>query len=383
MSKLFKKILPVALGIAAPFAGPAIGAALGAGSAFAPAVGSAVLGAAGGALGGGGLKSALLGGVTGGLGSYVGTAGNSILGSGSLSAAQRAALGGAISGAGMGGATGGLKGALLGGLSGGVSGYANGGGLNDTMIGRSLGLGSGDVGLNAYNKTIADANLPISKATVSTPATGGLAGQGISQGGGLFSMNNIGNALSGLQSYGTQDEMKKQLLAAQGKAERAFAPYQQTGIQSNQMLAGELASGDLGGDFTPGDLTQDPGYQFRLQEGQKALERSLAARGMGSSGAALKAAQEYGQGLADQTYQNAYNRWLQQQQQRYGMLSGQSGQGLNAAGQLAGVYNDTGNINANSTLAKSNILSSTLSSLLSGNGKQIVGRDQYGNPVYA
>ena len=52
----------------------------------------------------------------------------------------------------------------------------------------------------------------------------------------------------------------------------------------------------------------DPGYAFRLSEGQRALERSTAAgRGL-QSGAALKAATRYGQEMGSQEYQNAFAR---------------------------------------------------------------------------
>lgn len=55
-------------------------------------------------------------------------------------------------------------------------------------------------------------------------------------------------------------------------------------------------------------LSTDPGYGFRLSEGMKALERGAAARGGLVSGAALRAAQRYGQDLASQEYGAAYNR---------------------------------------------------------------------------
>jgi hypothetical protein len=58
------------------------------------------------------------------------------------------------------------------------------------------------------------------------------------------------------------------------------------------------------------NLGQDPGYAFRLSEGQKALDRSAAARGGLISGGAMKAAQRFGQDLGSQEYQNAYNRAL-------------------------------------------------------------------------
>jgi hypothetical protein len=57
-------------------------------------------------------------------------------------------------------------------------------------------------------------------------------------------------------------------------------------------------------------LNDDPGYAFRMQEGMKAINASAAAKGGLQSGAALKAAQQYGQGLASQEYGQSYNRAL-------------------------------------------------------------------------
>lgn len=52
-----------------------------------------------------------------------------------------------------------------------------------------------------------------------------------------------------------------------------------------------------------------PGYQFRFDEGQKAIERSAAARGLLRSGASLKALARFGDGLASDEY-DAYTRRL-------------------------------------------------------------------------
>jgi hypothetical protein len=52
----------------------------------------------------------------------------------------------------------------------------------------------------------------------------------------------------------------------------------------------------------------DPGYQFRMQEGLKALQGSAAARGSLNSGATLKAISRYGQDYASNEYANAYGR---------------------------------------------------------------------------
>jgi hypothetical protein len=62
--------------------------------------------------------------------------------------------------------------------------------------------------------------------------------------------------------------------------------------------------------FGMSDFVTDPGYNFRLSEGQKALDRSAAARGGLISGGALKAATRYGQDMGSQEYQNAYQRAL-------------------------------------------------------------------------
>ena len=75
--------------------------------------------------------------------------------------------------------------------------------------------------------------------------------------------------------------------------------------QLNNPFDSYLASKGLaGGKFD----TSNPAYQFQLKQGQQALDRSSAARGMGYSGAQMKAAQEFGQGLASQQYDKEYNR---------------------------------------------------------------------------
>tara|TARA_Y100000310_G_scaffold327615_1_gene394248 strand:- start:226 stop:1305 length:1080 start_codon:yes stop_codon:yes gene_type:complete len=66
-----------------------------------------------------------------------------------------------------------------------------------------------------------------------------------------------------------------------------------------------------GAPFTPptgAQLTADPSYQFRLQQGQEALERSGAARGVTNTGGTLKNILDYGQQAASQEYGNVYNR---------------------------------------------------------------------------
>lgn len=103
---------------------------------------------------------------------------------------------------------------------------------------------------------------------------------------------------------------------------------------------GQLTAGTAGPEaaymkpFTMADYQQDPGYQFRLQQGLQALDRSASARGGLLSGGALKGIQQYGQGLASQEYGNAYNRYQQQQANQFNRLAALSGVGQTAVGQL-------------------------------------------------
>lgn len=142
----------------------------------------------------------------------------------------------------------------------------------------------------------------------------------------------VGSAL--ISKNAASSAARGQEQAAQTAAdvqERMF--NRQIELQEPWRKAGMNALAQIGGGFTGKvDLTQDPGYAFRLQEGQKALERSAAARGGLLSGGALREAQRYGQGMASQEYQNAYNRALTQ----YNTLASLAGVGQTTAGQMAG-----------------------------------------------
>ena len=59
---------------------------------------------------------------------------------------------------------------------------------------------------------------------------------------------------------------------------------------------------------TAADMAADPSYQFRLKQGQDALERSGAARGVTNTGGTLKDILDYGQNAASQEYGNVYGR---------------------------------------------------------------------------
>lgn len=84
-------------------------------------------------------------------------------------------------------------------------------------------------------------------------------------------------------------------------------PYDKFGVGAGNKLA-QYAGITGGGQAAVNALAQDPGYQFRMAQGTNALDRSAAARGMLNSGAQQKALVGYGQGLASEELNNAFNR---------------------------------------------------------------------------
>ncbi len=67
----------------------------------------------------------------------------------------------------------------------------------------------------------------------------------------------------------------------------------------------------------------DPGYQFRLSEGLKGIERSAAAKGTLLTGGTLKALTGYATGMANQGYGDDWQRAMSQFQTNYGVRKGE------------------------------------------------------------
>jgi hypothetical protein len=128
-------------------------------------------------------------------------------------------------------------------------------------------------------------------------------------------------------------------------------PFRQGGITSQNRImellgiGGDANAGDYGRygrDFSMADYEADPGYAFRLAEGNKALERSAAARGMVMSGSMFKGAQRFGQDLASQEYQNAFNRYQVNRSNQLNPLQSLMGSGQSATNILTGEAGDLG-----------------------------------------
>jgi hypothetical protein len=111
------------------------------------------------------------------------------------------------------------------------------------------------------------------------------------------------------------------------------------GIGGDKTAAGY---GSMAKAFGTDQFQQDPGYAFRQAEGMKALERSAAARGNLLSGSTLKGVQRFGQDLASQEYQNAFNRYQVERSARLNPLQSLMGSGQSATNVMTGAAGQMG-----------------------------------------
>lgn len=158
----------------------------------------------------------------------------------------------------------------------------------------------------------------------------------------------------------TQARAQKQALAAQTELTRPYVEAGKNAMTQYQNLAPYQS-------FGMDQFQADPGYQFRMSEGLKALERSASARGLLQSGGTLKDITRFGQDAASQEYQNAFQRYLTEREARmepYRYLTG-VGQAA-AAGQAANVgegMTALGNIRSAGIMGQANAFTNTLGNI--------------------
>lgn len=191
--------------------------------------------------------------------------------------------------------------------------------------------------------------------STATSAIGGLMGKRASdQAAGAQSQAAMQSALlqaqAKQQAVQAQREAQTQAVGALKKGVQAYDPYQQFGAQATNRYATLMGlrpgegSGSLMEMPTMAQLQMDPSYKFQFDQGMKALNQSMAARGLGVSGSAIRGAQEFGQGLASTNYGAAYNRFMQNRNNQIAMLQGGVGTGINAAQGIGGLQRDAANV---------------------------------------
>lgn len=183
-------------------------------------------------------------------------------------------------------------------------------------------------------------------------------------------MSFVGKAIGSLTGANSQAKAATQAANTQLKASREatqvqkdmydqtrkdLMPYADAGRGSLSQLMGQMGpNGYFNQTYDGQDIYSDPSYQFRLNEGLDAVQSGAAAQGGLLSGATLKALQGYGQDMASQEYQNAYNRFNADQTNRYNRLSNIVGLGQNAAAQQGNAGMQTAQAVANNTMSGAN-----------------------------
>lgn len=197
----------------------------------------------------------------------------------------------------------------------------------------------------------------------------------------------IGGAVigAGASMYAGSQASKAETNAADSSDATQLAMYNQTradqlpAITAGQTAIGQLSAGTQAGGqfntpFTMADFQQDPSYQFRLDQGEGALQKSAAASGGLLNGGTLKAISDYGQNAASQEYASAYNRYTSDQTNRFNRLASVAGIGQTAANTtdslgtstasaIGNTTQNAGNATAANYVNASNSLNSGLSSL--------------------
>ena len=144
---------------------------------------------------------------------------------------------------------------------------------------------------------------------------------------------------AGLESNASQYATNAQL-AMYGQQQQNIQPFIQAGQQALPQLQ-SMAANPAQFSFTQQDFqnNMDPAYQFDLQQGQQAIQRSAAATGQLMSGGTLKDLTNYAQGMASNEYQNSYNRafntFSYNQNNAFNRLASLTGMGQVGTGQAA------------------------------------------------
>ena len=173
---------------------------------------------------------------------------------------------------------------------------------------------------------------------------------------GNFSWQDLVGPAMNLYNGAKGDEAIENATAAQLQAAReAMAltqPWRDKGVKGLNQLAIMLGL-EGQGDPNFGALTRqfeftqdDPSYQFRLNQGLKALKNSYAGKGRYLSGAAMKGISDYAQGAASQEYGQAFNRDLATRTNLFNRLASIAGTGQTAANTMGDLNTQAGNAQA-------------------------------------
>lgn len=194
----------------------------------------------------------------------------------------------------------------------------------------------------------------------------GLIGAGV----GLYSASQQSNSVQ--NAANTQADASRAATEEQRRqADRTYADFQPYREAGGRAL-GLLEKG-INQQPTAADVMSDLGYQFGLDQGQRGLDRKVAASGGRVSGAALKSAAEYATNYATNGYNAAYQR-RQDRMNRLATLAGvgqtstgaSAAAGSNSTNAISSLISEQGNANAAAQLARGNIWGNAINQVGAG-----------------
>ena len=201
-------------------------------------------------------------------------------------------------------------------------------------------------------------------------AAGSMAGAGISAG-------------ASSSAAAANRKLMEQIWALSQQANAPYQRFGRAGMNMFQQMLPQILAQSQYQQFTPemyaqsplytpmvrnlAELQATPGYQFQLQQGQKQLDQSAAARGGLLSGAQLQAAQQFGQKQAATGFQDAWQRAQNAYINAFNVHNaGQTGQRA-GAGQQASILSDITKIGYGAANAPTSVAQGLAPSVMSSN----------------
>jgi hypothetical protein len=195
---------------------------------------------------------------------------------------------------------------------------------------------------------------------------------------------------AGINAYSANQGTKAQQQSVRDANSETAREYDQTRQDQLDLLAQQredqapwLAAGKsaLAKIASGVDLPTDPGYQFRVSEGEKGIQRAASGRSGLYSGATLKALARFNQDTASNEYGASWNRLAslaglgqtatnqigQAGQSAYGTIANA---GANASGNISQNLIGAGNARASGYVGTANAVSNGLSQYLNYNQNQ-------------
>ncbi len=219
----------------------------------------------------------------------------------------------------------------------------------------------GVYGGKTYDQRSYDEQAAIEKTLGAAPAAAGgvnwgnvagavapLAGAAIGAGGSIIAANKIaeGEKAAADANAAAADKAGGLAKTIYDQTRADLTPWREDGTAAVKAL-GSFETDNPMSAFNMNDPGFQKAYAFRFDEGLKALENSMSARGGLFSGNTMKAMQKYGQDMASEEYLNSYNRFRSERGEKRNALENRAGLGQTTNQHLTSAGQNYGNVAGN------------------------------------